>query len=102
MTHHFCAVEPIGSRTPAAALTSSAWLDEAAPRPGKRAHRLAPGAPRGPSRARNARGYICFCVDSRGRRHFNFPQRVWPHPSVQMAIAPGKSIELETPAIDLL
>jgi hypothetical protein len=41
-------------------------------------------------------------VDSQGRQHFNFPQRVWLYPSVPMAVTPMMSIELETLALNLL
>jgi hypothetical protein len=102
MTHHSSTAERIGSRIPAAALTSNAWMDEAAPRSGKRAYRASRGAPRRSSTARDKRGNICFCVDSSGRQHFNFPQRVWLYPSVPMAVTPVMSIELETLAINLL
>src|SRR5664280_1986936 len=91
MTHQGCAVERIGARTP-----GSAWIDEAAPRSGKRAHRALRGTPRRSARALNARGDVWFYVDSQGCQHFSFPQRVWLYPSVPMAVTPGMSIELET------
>jgi hypothetical protein len=102
MAHHSLTAERIGSRTPAAALTSSAWMDEAAPRSGKRAYRAFRGAPRRSITARNNHSDICFYVDSSGRQHFNFPQRVWLYPAVPMAVTPVMSIELETLAINLL
>ena len=101
MTHHSLTAERIGSRTPGTALTSSAWMDEAAPRSGKRAYRASRGGSGRSSTARNKRSDICFYVDSRGRQHFNFPQRVWLYPCVPMAVTPVMSIDLESPAINL-
>jgi hypothetical protein len=41
-------------------------------------------------------------VDSQGRQHFNFPQRVWLYPSVPTAATAAMSIELDTLAINML
>lgn len=102
MTQLSSAVERIEARAPGVVLTSSARVDEVGPRSEDRSHRLGPRAPRRSARRRNARGDVCFYVDSQGRQHFNFPQRVWLYPSVPMAVTPGMSIELETLAINLL
>jgi hypothetical protein len=102
MTQLSSAVERIEARAPGVVLTSSARVDEVGPRSEDRSHRLAPRAPRRSARRRDARGDVCFYVDSQGRQHFNFPQRVWLYPSVPMAVTPGMSIELETLAINLL
>ncbi|HEY6451466.1 MAG TPA: hypothetical protein VIX87_02585 [Steroidobacteraceae bacterium] len=41
-------------------------------------------------------------MDARGRQHFNFRQRIWLHPSVDMAVTPVMTVALETLAINLL
>ena len=102
MTAQFCVVERIGARTPGGAFTSGGRLDEAAPRSRKSAQRSFAGAPRRSGGARSVRGDVCFYVGSQGRQHFNFPQRIWPYPSVPMAVTPVMSIKLETLAINLL
>jgi hypothetical protein len=102
MTHHSFVVERIGPRAPVVALTPNGSLDEEAPRSRKSARRPLPGAPRRSARPLNARGDVWFYVDPQGCQHFSFPQRVWLHPSVPMAVTPGMSIELETLAINLL
>src|ERR1700684_1327009 len=96
MTHHSYAVERIGTRAPGNGLAFSVRMDEAAPRLRNSARRLVPGAPRLSVKARNAH------MDSQGRQHFNFPQRVWLSPSAPIVVTPGKSIALETLAINLL
>ncbi len=102
MTRLYCVVEQNGTRTPGVVLTPNGRIDETAPRSRERARRSLAGAPRRSTRARIAGGDVCFYVDSQGRQHFNFPQRVWLYPSVPMAVTPIMSIELETLAINLL
>jgi hypothetical protein len=43
-----------------------------------------------------------YYLDSRGYQHFNFKQRLWPNPSVRMAVTPVMTIALETLAVNLL
>ncbi|MGH9643509.1 MAG: hypothetical protein ACRD3Q_13930 [Terriglobales bacterium] len=57
--------------------------------------------PRGPKR-RTTGGEFRYCVDARGRQHFNFRQRIWLHPAVDMAVTPVMTVALETLAINLL
>jgi hypothetical protein len=82
--------------------TSGARTDSAALRSGKMARRAARRPRRESAPPRGLNGDVCFYVDSRGRQHFNFPQRIWLYPSVQMAVTPMMSIELETLAVNLL
>lgn len=56
---------------------------------------------RGPKR-RTSDGEFRYCVDARGRQHFNFRQRIWLHPSVAMAVTPVMTVALETLAVNLL
>jgi hypothetical protein len=43
-----------------------------------------------------------YFVDSNGRQHFNFVQRVWLQPQVEMAVTPVPTVALETLAVNLL
>jgi len=43
-----------------------------------------------------------YFVDSNGRQHFNFPQRVWLEARVEMAVTPVPTVALETLAVNLL
>jgi hypothetical protein len=43
-----------------------------------------------------------YFVDSSGRQHFNFVQRVWLQPQVEMAVTPVPTFALETLAVNLL
>jgi hypothetical protein len=43
-----------------------------------------------------------YFVDSSGRQHFNFVQRVWLQPQVEMAVTPVPTVALETLAVNLL
>jgi hypothetical protein len=54
------------------------------------------------ARAPGSRGDFCYYVDSRGHQHFNFAQRIWLSPSVQMAVTPVMTVALQTLAINLL
>lgn len=47
-------------------------------------------------------GDFWYYVDTHGRQHFNFPQRVWLRASVDMAVTPVMTLALETLAINLL
>jgi len=102
MNHHCLLVERIGPRAPADALTCGVRIDKAAQQSRSRVRRLLPGTLPRSVMARPARGDVCFYLDSHGRQHFNFPQRVWLYSLVPMAVTPGMSIELETLAINLL
>ena len=102
MTYCSCAVERIGTGHTRGASASQARLNKVAPRAGKRVHRSGLQGHAVSIGADDARTQVCFYVDSRGRQHFNFPQRVWLYPSVPMAVTPVMSIELQTLAINLL
>ena len=54
------------------------------------------------SQAFSASGDFRYYVDSRGFQHFNFEQKIWRNPSVQMAVTPVMTTALETLAINLL
>jgi hypothetical protein len=43
-----------------------------------------------------------YFVDSSGRQHFNFVQRVWLQPQVEMAVTPVPTVALVTLAVNLL
>jgi hypothetical protein len=43
-----------------------------------------------------------YFVDSNGRQHFNFVQRVWLQPQVEMAVTPVPTVALATLAVNLL
>lgn len=43
-----------------------------------------------------------YYVDSSGRQHFNFVQRVWLQLQVEMAVTPVPTLALETLAVNLL
>jgi len=43
-----------------------------------------------------------YFVDSSGRQHFNFVQRIWLQPQVEMAVTPVPTVALETLAVNLL
>jgi hypothetical protein len=43
-----------------------------------------------------------YFVDSSGRQHFNFVQRVWLQPQLEMAVTPVPTVALETLAVNLL
>ena len=43
-----------------------------------------------------------YFVDSNGRQHFNFPQRIWLEARVEMAVTPVPTVALETLAVNLL
>ena len=43
-----------------------------------------------------------YFVDSNGRQHFNFVQRVWLQAQVEMAVTPVPTVALETLAVNLL
>lgn len=43
-----------------------------------------------------------YFVDSSGRQHFNFVQRVWLQAQVEMAVTPVQTVALETLAVNLL
>lgn len=53
-------------------------------------------------RARSANRNFRYYVDSRGFQNFNFQQRIWRKPSVQMAVTPVMTTALETLALNLL
>jgi hypothetical protein len=53
-------------------------------------------------RALGPRGDFRYYLDSRGCQHFNFEQRIWLKPSVQMAVTPVMTMALETLALNLL
>lgn len=102
MTHHSFLVERIGSRSSGGRSTCSARMVNTGPRSRKSARFSLSGAPRASVSPCKARDDVCFFVDPQGGQHFNSPRRVWPSPSVPMAVTPGMSIELETLAIYLL
>jgi hypothetical protein len=54
------------------------------------------------SQTLSARGDFRYYVDSRGLQHFNFEQKIWRNPAVQMAVTPVMTTALETLAINLL
>jgi len=60
------------------------------------------GPLRSSSPAHSASGDFRYYVDSRGIQHFNFEQKIWRNPSVQMAVTPVMTTALETLAINLL
>jgi hypothetical protein len=43
-----------------------------------------------------------YFVDSSGRQHFNFVQRVWLQLQIEMAVTPVPTVALETLAVNLL
>jgi hypothetical protein len=45
---------------------------------------------------------FCYYVDMRGVQHFNFIQRVWLQPRVEMAVTAVMTLALETLAVNLL
>jgi hypothetical protein len=45
---------------------------------------------------------FCYYVDMRGVQHFNFIQRVWLQPQVEMAVTAIMTLALETLAVNLL
>ena len=61
-----------------------------------------------PASARRAEGShpvdekFRYFVDSSGRQHFNFVQRIWLQPQVEMAVTPVPTVALETLAVNLL
>jgi hypothetical protein len=50
----------------------------------------------------NASGDFRYYVDTLGFQHFNFQQRIWRNPLVQMAVTPVMTTALETLALNLL
>ena len=54
------------------------------------------------TRTLTAHGDFRYYVDFRGRQHFNFEQKIWLKPSVQMAVTPVVTLALQTLAINLL
>ena len=42
-----------------------------------------------------------YFVDSNGRQHFNFVQRVWLQPQVEMAVTPVPTVALTSNAVNL-
>jgi hypothetical protein len=45
---------------------------------------------------------FCYYVDARGRQHFNFIQRIWLQPQVEMAMTAVVTLALETLAVNLM
>jgi hypothetical protein len=55
-----------------------------------------------PPRADSTSGDFRYFVDNLGFQHFNFRQRIWQKPLVQMAVTPVMTTALETLALNLL
>lgn len=88
----YSVVERIGTRSPGSVLSPTVRIDEAAPRSRQTARRA----------GQQSGGDFCYYVDTQGRQHFNFVQRIWLRASVGMAVTPVMTIALETLAINLL
>jgi hypothetical protein len=71
------------------------------PRAGRRSGATARRAVGHPAAVDGRRDFRYF-VDAQGRQHFNFPQRIWRHRSIPMAMTPVMTRALETLAINLL
>jgi hypothetical protein len=84
------------------ALTQNRRIDHAMGRVRRIARRKNPRFPEKPGRAQSVGEDFHFYRDSQGRQHFNFAQRIWLYPSVQMAFTPMMSLELKTLAVNLL
>jgi hypothetical protein len=83
-------------------LTENRRFDQDAGRGRRIARRANPRFPDKADRAQTVVGDFHFYLDSQGRQHFNFVQRIWLYPSVQMALTPMMSRELRTLAVNLL
>ena len=68
-------------------------------RPKPQSHESSPATVR---RVLSASGDFRYYVDTRGFQHFNFQQRIWQNPLVQMAVTPVMTTALETLALNLL
>jgi hypothetical protein len=68
-------------------------------RPKPQSHESSPATVR---RVLSASGDFRYYVDTRGFQHFNFQQRIWRNPLVQMAVTPVMTTALETLALNLL
>lgn len=64
--------------------------------------RTGPASARRAERAPAVDEKFRYFVDSNGRQHFNFVQRVWLQPQVEMAVTPVPTVALETLAVNLL
>jgi hypothetical protein len=102
MSHAEHAVERATVREPASVVVPAVRVNE--PKSPRRRKR-----PCGSAQARlQSAGALKACddfryyVDSRGCQHFNFEQKLWRYPSVQMAVTPVMTVALETLALNLL
>ena len=94
MTHADNAVGRGNARRSDSVLTPNVQIDEAGS--------PCPQAPPPSTRTLTAHGDFRYYVDFRGRQHFNFEQKIWLKPSVQMAVTPVVTLALQTLAINLL
>jgi hypothetical protein len=101
MTHAEHAAERGNAREPRSVIAPPVRIDEVSSRPRKQPCG-SPSVRLQSPRALGAGGDFRYYVDFRGCQHFNFDQRIWRNPSVQMAVTPVMTIALETLAINLL
>jgi hypothetical protein len=102
MSHLHNVVERVGTRNSGNVEAQNGWVDEAAPQFRQTERRASPKAARRSARTRSASIDFYLYEDSEGRQHFNFVQRIWLYPCVQMAVTPVMSLELKTLAVNLL
>jgi hypothetical protein len=94
MTHTDNALGRGSARRSDSVLTPNVQIDEA--------RSPCPQAPLPSTRTLTGHGDFRYYVDFRGRQHFNFEQKIWLKPSVQMAVTPVMTLALQTLAINLL
>jgi hypothetical protein len=94
MTHTDNALGRGSARRSDSVLTPNVQIDEA--------RSPCPQAPLPSTRTLTGHGDFRYYVDFRGRQHFNFEQKIWLKPSVQMAVTPVVTLALQTLAINLL
>ena len=94
MTHADNAVGRGSARRSDSVMTPNVQIDEAGS--------PCPQPPVPPTRTHMAHADFRYYVDFRGRQHFNFEQKIWLKPSVQMAVTPVVTLALQTLAINLL
>jgi hypothetical protein len=102
MTHAEHAAERGSAREPGSVIAPTIRISEVESSRPRKQPCGSPSARLQSPRALGACGDFRYYVDSRGCQHFNFEQRIWRNPSVQMAVTPVMTIALETLALNLL
>lgn len=100
MTHAELAAERGGNRESGAVIAPTVRIDEL--NSSRQRPQPSGSTPNSSSQSLSASGDFRYYVDSRGIQHFNFEQKIWRNPSVQMAVTPVMTTALETLAINLL